>query len=527
MFNGVNVPYREKTIDIDLLFQHPKHYNIYGSEYHDAEFRKMKEKIRKHGIFHKPVVNQKYEIISGFRRIMALKELGFDKVKVDVVYPKKDQIQEFEDSEEEIIVEYNIQRKKLWLTRVREIKILYPELSKRHGKRNKFLDKKNKKLAGKKTRDIIAKEIKSNGKYVDFLYKLDIKDPDAIDLLESLDQGDTNMSAAIASWNYHHKEDAGSKPKDNKRQQGQKQIKVKVKEGEDYQVWCKSCKDLTEIPDDSVDIIVTSPPYGPLIKYSNLKDDIGNMKFDEKEKEWMDAFQQIFTKLYNVSKITSNFYLNVSDFRNKKTGELFDYPDKLKRIALGCGFKLNNTIIYHNKNPKSKNTPNSNPSCYEFIFHFVKDLKDHWHNPAKIPTKEGKPKIFRKPRNHGGSFKGFSSNFFSDGWRDLPNFWYDGLVVWGSGGNVNLFEEYKVTKKIKHPAVFPEAIPVIALYQGAQPGNTLLDPFMGSGLALEIGLRMGLKVKGLDTNPLYFRNAAKVLEKVVRKKKRTMKNPKN
>ena len=68
----------------------------------------------------------------------------------------------------------------------------------------------------------------------------------------------------------------------------------------------------------------------------------------------------------------------------------------------------------------------------------------------------------------------------------------------------NLWEINAERHKTRHPAEKPESLLSRIIAIGSRPGDTVLDPFMGSGTTGVVAQRMGRKFIGFETDPDYF-----------------------
>lgn len=102
-----------KTVGLDLLRAHPTNIETYQVSNVDG----LAESITEIGLRYNPIVNQEMEVLSGWRRILAMKQLGFTEIEVEVVDIPK-------ESEPSFIVYSNTQRQKSAIEIYREIKVL-------------------------------------------------------------------------------------------------------------------------------------------------------------------------------------------------------------------------------------------------------------------------------------------------------------------------------------------------------------------------------------------------------------------
>lgn len=201
------------------------------------------------------------------------------------------------------------------------------------------------------------------------------------------------------------------------------------------------------LPDNSVDLTVTSPPYDNLRKYNGFTWD----------------FEAVAKELYRVTKQGGVVVWIVADatIKGSETGTSFRQALFFK----DCGFNLHDTMIYAKANPMPCKVKRYTPA-FEYMFIFSK----------------GQPKTF-KPITEECKFAGKKSArtvIYADGTRkhNSKGFYKDTKV------KRNIFEYNVGTGKgrgIKHPAVFPEQLANDHIISWSNEGDVVLDPFMGSG----------------------------------------------
>lgn len=120
-------------------------------------------------------------------------------------------------------------------------------------------------------------------------------------------------------------------------------------------------------PDNSVDLIITSPPYSDIINY-------GKQVSIAKPDDYCDWLLPLFKEIYRVLKPTGSFILNINDKCENGYRSTFIY-DLISRNNKETKLKLYDNYIWHKKNgiPNGSNKRFRNNT--EFIFHFCKDNK--------------------------------------------------------------------------------------------------------------------------------------------------------
>ncbi|MGP6220965.1 MULTISPECIES: DNA-methyltransferase [Cuniculiplasmataceae] len=144
---------------------------------------------------------------------------------------------------------------------------------------------------------------------------------------------------------------------------------------------------LKSIPNNSIDLAVTSPPYWGQRDYG-IKGQIGTEKDPN---EYIDKLSLVFSELRRVIKETGSFFLNIGDKYVDKNLQMI--PFKLALKMQSDGWALRNIIIWHKTNPMPSSLKDRFSNNYEPIFFFVKDpdnylTPDYFFNldPIRIPS---------------------------------------------------------------------------------------------------------------------------------------------
>ena len=242
-----------------------------------------------------------------------------------------------------------------------------------------------------------------------------------------------------------------------------------------YKIDC--IKGMNNLPEKSIDVIVTSPPYNIGMKYNKYKD---NLEFDAYLK-WMFDFAVACKR---VLKDNGSLFFNIGD---KSSDELkaFEVAKKIN----DNNFRLQNTIhwvksisipekdlsIGHFKPVNSKRYLNN---CHEYIFHFTKNLDVNLDKLA-----------IGVPYGHKSNIDRWKSS--GKDLRDRGNIW---------------FIPYKtVLSKKEHPASFPEKLPEMCIkLHGYNKNTVILDPFLGSGTTCVIAKKLGCKYIGFEIDDTYL-----------------------
>ena len=228
----------------------------------------------------------------------------------------------------------------------------------------------------------------------------------------------------------------------------------------------------------SIDLTVTSPPYDNLRKYASLA---------------FDQFQVVAKELYRVSKPGAVVVWVVADatINGSETGTSFRQALYFKDI----GFRLHDTMVYMAEKPPL--THNRYEQKFEYMFVLSKG-KPKTFNGLKVPSKyAGKTKgmTFRHDRE---TLEPAHKKGPVQAYKLRGNVWQY---------NVGKHHSTKWDEAFKHPAIFPEKLAEDHILSWSNPGDTVLDPFLGSGTTGYVALKLGRKFIGIERELEYVKIA--------------------
>ena len=144
---------------------------------------------------------------------------------------------------------------------------------------------------------------------------------------------------------------------------------------------------LRQLPSDSIDCAMTSPPYWGHRQYEN-----GGIGLEETPEEYVTNLLTVFHELHRVLKPTGSFWLNIGDTYVAKCMAGIPW-----RIALAMtdkqGWILRNDVIWNKVKGGPDNSADKLRNIHEYIFHFVKESKGYFYDVDAIRTKPGQSKV--------------------------------------------------------------------------------------------------------------------------------------
>jgi DNA modification methylase len=244
---------------------------------------------------------------------------------------------------------------------------------------------------------------------------------------------------------------------------------------------------IKSIPDDTIQCVVTSPPYWGVRDYG-VDNQIGA---EADLSDYINHLVEVFSEVKRILKPEGTFWLNIGntytsggrkwrqeDSKNKGRGMSYrpDTPKGLKKkdligiawlIALECqkkGWYLRNDIIWHKPNCQPESVKDRLTVSHEYIFLLTKSDKYYFNQTAILEeTKDGKSKKNKR-------------------------------TVW----SVNT-EPYKGA----HFATFPPTLIRPCILAGSQVGDIVFDPFLGAGTVCLEACHLGRLSVGVELNPDY------------------------
>jgi DNA modification methylase len=236
-----------------------------------------------------------------------------------------------------------------------------------------------------------------------------------------------------------------------------------------------------EIPDNSVDLTVTSPPYDNLRSYGGNNDQWGDR-----------VWKAVLKDLYRVTKKGGVVVWVVGDatIKGSETGTSF----KQALHAIKCGFSLHDTMIY-GKDSFQKPNHNRYWACFEYMFIFSKG-KPLTYNMIKdrLNSQRGKKVTSRTVRNKDGTTSKRNENIISE-YGKRRNIW-----EYSTGYNKGASDKIAY----QHPAIFPEKLANDHIISWSNKGDIVLDPFMGSGTTGVAAKNLNRNFIGIELDQNYF-----------------------
>lgn len=480
-------------ISVSKLSHHPQNEEIYTLSNIDD----LVQSIQDVGLLSPLVIDKSNQVISGNRRLAAIRKIGWTKVDVEVA----------ELCDEDVVpllIHHNKQRVKSTREILNEYRALEKIYGVGQGKRTD-LDRTIGHLAkGESARDKIAGKVGVSSRQMGRLLFIDKKDPDFI---KHIDEGTLTIHQAYLAL--------------QKRVQsvcalGQSSSSSST-DGDNRRFFHKSSHQMDELEDGSVQLVFTSPPYWRQRKYTDGPSTVGEIGNEDTPEEYV---SNLISHLGDVKRVLSpkgSFFLNLGDKFKDMT--LLNLPHKVVIGLQEQGWLLRNTIIWKKTNSKPSSSKSNLQSTYEFIFHLTKS-KSYYYHHTKVPCvsntdKWSGPQIGQITNSHQvhqgqtqkievgrkighndlNTNEGISRTYtpyIGDGTKNMGDFWTDGVIETAAANHNRRFGG------VGHPAPYPHSIVVPPLLQTTREGDLVLDPFHGSGTTGDVATSYGRRYCGYD-----------------------------
>ena len=343
---------------------------------------------------------------------------------------------------------------------------------------------------------------------------------------------------------------------------------VIFKKDERYKLYNGNCLEiLKQIPDNTIDCVITSPPYWNLRDYDVDQSEIDSIIGMEKDpKDYVEKLRVIFHEIKRILKKDGSLWLNLGDKYHNKA--LMGMPWRVALAMMDDGWILRNDIVW-DQMKGTQSAKDRMRDVYEHIFHFVKSKKYYYaHEEIRIKPKK-KPKVYngelksatgvsgKKYRKQIAestvlseeekvnainaldqtiqdmqdglivdfrmTIRGVQRTLHSDKTKvsgrakELENKGYYFMKMGANGhlpSDIWRIAPEDVWRKDAHYAVFPEELLLNPIKATSRKNGIVLDPFSGTGSTVVTALKLGRKGVGIDLSLKYNDIAKKRIDGV-------------
>lgn len=264
-----------------------------------------------------------------------------------------------------------------------------------------------------------------------------------------------------------------------------------------------ACATLAALPPESIQCIVTSPPYYCQRDYEAT----GQLGQEETPEQYIIKLTSIFRECRRVLHNSGMLWLNLGD--KYLNGHLLGMPWRVALALVADGWILRSDVIWHKPNAMPSSVKNRPTTDHEYIFMFSKSA-DYYYDADVIREPHvtfSENSKMRGGRNHFGKANGTPEEGKNSGNSNLHRGRWD-QAFHPLGRNKRTVWSIPLSKyRGVHFAVFPEKLVETCLLAGSSAGNLVLDPFCGSGTTLLVASRLNRHFLGIDCNIDYCKMA--------------------
>ena len=259
------------------------------------------------------------------------------------------------------------------------------------------------------------------------------------------------------------------------------------------QVIAGDARRLTAVADGSVHLAVTSPPYFDAKMYSTAQPgDLGNVHDLD---QWLEQIALVWQEVYRALQPGRKFFLNIMNLpiRENKSFRALNLVGKNIDLCESLGFVFKRDIIWQKTNGVRAHF-GTYPYPGGILINNMHESILEFEKPTARPAQKYAHLTPQQKED---------SKLDKDFWLSVKN-----SDIW-------LMKPEKSGRHRDHAAPFPEELPARLIRAYSYIGETILDPFMGSGTTLVAAARHGRHGIGYDINPDFCRMAERRLQEVL------------
>lgn len=226
----------------------------------------------------------------------------------------------------------------------------------------------------------------------------------------------------------------------------------------------------------TVDVTVTSPPYFDMKDYGHS----GQIGFGQTYEKYLADLKQVFKDVFHVTKETGSLWVVIDSF--KRDGAVVTLPFDFAREISSAGWKLQDVIIWKKDKTVPWSKKGTTRKIFEYVLFFSKGSDFKYYSERAREVRDLKEWWVRYPER------------YSPHGKSLEEIWEFSIPTQGSWG-----EGY-----IKHFCPLPEDLVRRILTLTTDEGDTVLDPFSGSGTVPAQAAFMAREYLGFELNSSYI-----------------------
>ena len=263
-----------------------------------------------------------------------------------------------------------------------------------------------------------------------------------------------------------------------------------------------AAQELRRLPDASVDMVLTSPPYFRLRDYQVD----GQLGLETHVDRWVDGLDVVTRELKRVLKPTGTLWLNLGDSYSTHLDQgatrksLLLGPERVAQRLITNGWTLRNKIVWAKTNPMPSSVRDRLSCAWEYLYIF--SLQPHYNfdlDAIRLPhTSRAALRLTTEIRRDREAWRGPNGDDASG----LARLHQRGIVGHPLGKNPgDVWRIASSNYRGAHHATFPVELARRTIKAGCPPGGLVLDPFLGAGTTAVAAEQLGRHWLGIELNP--------------------------
>ena len=254
---------------------------------------------------------------------------------------------------------------------------------------------------------------------------------------------------------------------------------------------------LPRLPESSVDLFFTSPPYADARAYSRIHPDHYVDWFLPYAKEMLAATTETGSMIINIKNRVAN--------RGTLRGQRHPYVYQLVLALQDMGWRWIETYIWAKPNAVPGKFGPRTKDSFEYVYHFAKGARPYFDLDAvRVPYKADAAEIARRRQDANGrrtTEAGFG--------RDRTKTYLRGGA--DPGNVVSVAQTYNQHRGVAHTAAMPEGLAEFFIRCASPADGLVVDPFAGSGTTVAVGRRYGRRALGFELHEHFVTEARRRL----------------
>lgn len=250
---------------------------------------------------------------------------------------------------------------------------------------------------------------------------------------------------------------------------------------------------LPQLPQSSVDLFFTSPPYADARAYSRIHPDNYVEWFLPFAKAMLDATSDTGSLIINIKNRVAN--------RGELRGQRHPYVYQLVLALQQMGWRWIETYIWAKPNAVPGRFGPRTKDSFEYVYHFARGDKPYFDLDAvRVPYKASDAEIARRKQDKLGR-RSTEAGFGRDRTKTY-------LLGGADPGNVvSVPQTYNQHKGVAHTAAMPEGLAEFFVKAACPVGGVVIDPFAGGGTTVVVARRQGRRAGGFEIHKSYVDEA--------------------